>query len=46
MVLSSPDNFENVWNKYLEELNKLDIAGYEQWFTEQVKATIAKVRGN
>ena len=45
MVLASPDKFESVWNQYVAELNKLDIAGYEKWFTEQVAATMAKVRG-
>jgi putative aldouronate transport system substrate-binding protein len=46
LVLTSPDKFESVWNEYTAELNKLDIAGYEQWFTEQVKATVAKALGN
>jgi len=45
MVLASPDKFESVWNEYVSELNKLDIAGYEAWFTEQVKATVAKALG-
>jgi len=45
MVLASPDKFDSVWNEYVSELNKLDIAGYEAWFTEQVKATVAKALG-
>src|SRR5690606_39461776 len=45
MVLASPDKFESVWNEYVSELNKLDIAGYEAWFTEQVKIGRASCRG-
>lgn len=45
LVLSTPDKFESVWTNYTNELNKLDIAGYEQWFTERVAETIAKVEG-
>ncbi|GAB2698930.1 extracellular solute-binding protein [Paenibacillus thermoaerophilus] len=45
LVLSTPDKFENVWTRYTTELNKLDIAGYEKWYTERIKEIVAKVKG-
>lgn len=40
MVLATPDKFESVWQEYLGEFGKLDTAGYEKWYTEQIKQII------
>lgn len=45
LALEDPANFDNVWNEYLSELNKLDIAGYEEWYTEQIKRIVAIKEG-
>ena len=45
LVLSKPEEFENVWNQYVAELNRLDIAGYEQWYTEKIREIVAKAQG-
>lgn len=45
LVLSDPAKFEDVWTKYTTELNKLDIAGYQQWYTERTKEVVAKAQG-
>jgi putative aldouronate transport system substrate-binding protein len=45
LVLSDPAKFEDVWTKYTTELNKLDIAGYQQWYTERIKEVVAKAQG-
>lgn len=40
LVLSKPDEFDKVWNEYLEQFGKLDTAGYEAWTTERVKELV------
>ena len=45
LVLSSPDKFENIWTEYTNELNKLDVKGYEQWFTQKIQEVIAQAQG-
>lgn len=40
LVLAKPANFESVWNEYLEQFNKLDTAGYETWYTAEIKKLI------
>ncbi len=40
MVLANPNDFESIWNTYTSRLNELDIAGYEQFMTEEVKKRI------
>lgn len=37
MVLADPGSFENLWNQYVGEFSKLNVAGYEQFMTEEVK---------
>lgn len=46
MVLAKPEEFEKVWEEYVAELNKLDIEGYEQWFTETIKEIVEKAPKN
>ncbi|URN96350.1 MAG: ABC transporter substrate-binding protein [Candidatus Pristimantibacillus lignocellulolyticus] len=41
IVLSTPDKFESVWNEYVAEINKLDVAGYEAFVTNKVKERVA-----
>ncbi|MFC5530621.1 ABC transporter substrate-binding protein [Cohnella yongneupensis] len=40
LVLAKPADFDKVWGDYLAEFGKLDTAGYEKWYTEQIKAAI------
>ncbi|WP_245308187.1 ABC transporter substrate-binding protein [Halalkalibacter urbisdiaboli] len=40
IVLASPDEFESKWEEFVTEYNKLDIEGYEQFFTEVVEKRI------
>lgn len=40
LVLAKPADFEKVWGEFLAEFGKLDTAGYEGWYTEQIKAAI------
>jgi len=42
LVLSKPEDFDKVWEEYTAALNKLDIAGYERWFTQQIKEIVGK----
>lgn len=45
LVLSKPEEFESIWNQYVSALNRLDIAGYEKWYTEKIQAVMAKAQG-
>ncbi|MFC5470843.1 ABC transporter substrate-binding protein [Cohnella suwonensis] len=40
LVLAKPADFEKVWGEYVAAFGKLDTAGYEKWYTEQIKAAI------
>jgi putative aldouronate transport system substrate-binding protein len=40
MVLADPSEFESVWNEYITEFNKLDTAGYEEWYTAEIKKLV------
>jgi putative aldouronate transport system substrate-binding protein len=46
LVLSKPADFESVWNEYLAEFSKLDVAGYETWYTAEIKKLIDASKGN
>lgn len=41
LVFAAPSEFEKVWNEYLAEFNKLDVAGYEEFMTTHVKERVA-----
>jgi len=41
IVFATPDQFESVWNEYVAEFNKLDVAGYEAFVTNKVKERVA-----
>lgn len=41
IVFAKPSEFESVWNKYVTEYNKLDVAGYEAFVTNKVKERVA-----
>jgi len=41
MVFASAAEFEKVWNEYLAEFDKLDVAGYEEFVTKHVKERVA-----
>ena len=45
IVLAKPDQFEAAWAEYKKEFDKLDTAGYEKWYTEQIKAVMDIVNG-
>ncbi|RED51838.1 ABC transporter substrate-binding protein [Cohnella lupini] len=40
LVLAKPADFDKVWDEYLTAFGKIDTAGYEKWYTEQIKAAI------
>ncbi|MFD0671280.1 ABC transporter substrate-binding protein [Cohnella sp. GCM10027633] len=40
LVLAKPADFEKVWGEFVAEFGKLDTAGYEKWYTEQIKLAI------
>jgi len=44
LVLAKPDEFEKVWQEYLGQFGKLDTAGYEKWYTEQIKAVVESLK--
>lgn len=44
LVLAKPADFEKVWSEYMAEFGKLDTAGYEKWYTEQIKLAIEAVK--
>ncbi|TLS49044.1 ABC transporter substrate-binding protein [Paenibacillus antri] len=44
LILAEPGDFEAVWQEYLGEFGKLDTAGYEKWYTEQIKAVIDSLK--
>ncbi|WP_123042034.1 ABC transporter substrate-binding protein [Cohnella candidum] len=44
IVLASPDKFESEWQAYLKEFGKLDTAGYEKWYTEQIKGILDSLK--
>ncbi|WP_309122645.1 ABC transporter substrate-binding protein [Paenibacillus sp.] len=44
LILAEPGDFEAVWQEYLGEFGKLDTAGYEKWYTEQIKAVVDSVK--
>jgi len=41
LVLSNPADYDKVWEEYTQKLQKLDVAGYEQWFTQKIKEVVA-----
>lgn len=41
LVFATPAEFESVWNEYVAEFNKLDVAGYEEFVTTKVKERVA-----
>jgi len=40
LVLSKPSEFDGVWSEYLTEFGKLDTAGYESWYTAEIKKLV------
>jgi hypothetical protein len=44
LVLAKPGDFDKVWADYTAEFGKLDTAGYEAWYTEQLKAVVAAAK--
>jgi len=44
LILADPAEFESVWQEYAAEFGKLDTAGYEQWYTEQIKAVMDSLK--
>ncbi len=44
LVLAKPGDFDKVWADYTGEFGKLDTAGYEAWYTEQLKAVVAAAK--
>ncbi|GMK40377.1 ABC transporter substrate-binding protein [Paenibacillus sp. CCS19] len=40
LVLAKPADFEGVWADYKKEFDKLDTAGYEKWYVEQIKKVV------
>ncbi|KAF4325379.1 hypothetical protein G195_000902 [Phytophthora kernoviae 00238/432] len=45
LVLSSPADFNKVWDEYVKEFNKLDVKGYEQTMTDEVRKKAELVQG-
>lgn len=43
LVLAKPADFDKVWQEYLGAFGKLDTAGYEKWYTEQIKTILDQV---
>ena len=41
LVFAKPAEFESVWNEYVAEFGKLDVAGYEAFMTKNVKERVA-----
>ncbi|MEK4249006.1 ABC transporter substrate-binding protein [Paenibacillus sp. FSL W7-1287] len=41
LVFAAPSEFDKVWNEYLAEFGKLDVAGYEEFMTKHVKERVA-----
>jgi len=41
LVLSKPADYDSVWEEYTQKLQKLDVKGYEQWYTEKIKEAVA-----
>ncbi|WP_205690248.1 extracellular solute-binding protein [Chengkuizengella sediminis] len=46
LVLSNPSEFEDVWNEYVTEFRKLDVEGYENFMTEEIKKKVDRAKGN
>jgi putative aldouronate transport system substrate-binding protein len=44
LILSKPEEFEATWQEYAGEFAKLDTAGYEKWYTEQIKAVMESLK--
>jgi len=45
LVLSKPEEFDSIWDQYIAALNRLDVAGYENWYTQKIQAIMAKAQG-
>lgn len=45
IVLAKADQFEAAWAEYKKEFDKLDTAGTEKWYTEELKKVMAIVKG-
>lgn len=41
LVFATPSEFDKVWNEYVAEFSKLDVAGYEEFMTKHVKERVA-----
>jgi len=45
VILGKPADFDKNWEDYVNDFDKnQDTAGYEQWFTEQVKAVLDAIK--
>ncbi|WP_274365396.1 ABC transporter substrate-binding protein [Paenibacillus thermotolerans] len=44
LILAKPADFESVWQEYIGEFGKLDTAGYESWYTEQIKNVLDSLK--
>lgn len=45
LVLSSPAEFESIWNEYYTQFNKLDVKSYEDLITAEVDKKIKIIKG-
>jgi len=45
LVLAKPDQFDSIWNEYLDAFNKLDVKAFEDTMTQSIAEKIAKVTG-
>ncbi|GFN33325.1 ABC transporter substrate-binding protein [Paenibacillus curdlanolyticus] len=45
LVLSKPEEFEELWQEYVTEFNKLEVGVYERYMTEEVQRRIDLVEG-
>ena len=41
LALAKPEDFEGIWASYKKEFDKLDTAGYEKWYKEQLQKLVA-----
>jgi len=41
LVFAKAEEYDAIWEEYVQKLNKLDVKGYEQWYTEKIREAVA-----
>jgi len=44
LVFAKPEDYDKVWEEYTQKLNRLDVKGYEDWYTQKIREAVANAQ--